>query len=580
MADAQVIYGFLPQGAAPTWDEVEHGGGGLRIIERRTSQSDGAFSMDVDDDQGTLFIVSKLHRRLSIPAARRSEYQVGDQLVIHLSTGASLSGKVFLGGSPATGVTVQLATQADATLNQSSIGSQRTDGEGAYRWDGLDAGDYELTVLARPNSPVYPFLSRRCALKQAEQKTLNLGNDLGSASLSGAVFNRNVPVPNVTVTLRPLFDWDYTLIANHSDEDGIYMIEGLRPGSYRAELVQINATPGQERLHLEETVEVRGQTEHDFEFQPKHALTARLFFQEGFPPDLRGRLQSAGLSAREFALSLIGADGIDGRGSSKIESGDRIRFEGRYKGSYTISLNFGGQSSTSEISLPETHEVNNLEADQDLGDLTVTATGELQVRLVYASGQPAGSPPSQLHLFIQSQDGPAAASGAQLTLDPARTEQTVGPIGVGRQKVFLLAFGYKADPPSQMVAIEPGKAAGPLTFNLSPEGMILHLTMERPSGAGAPSKMIRASRITLSGQGVQRTLIPQEGANVDIGAMLDQAMTGKDWAAGPAFMFRDLKPGAYQVTIEAPGYQTLTAPVQAIPGQLNSTPMALVPLGR
>jgi len=63
------------------------------------------------------------------------------------------------------------------------------------------------------------------------------------------------------------------VLASHSDEEGIYMIQGLRPGRYRAEL-SVDAAlraPGQPSLHLEEEVEVSGPTQHDFEFQSAHA---------------------------------------------------------------------------------------------------------------------------------------------------------------------------------------------------------------------------------------------------------------------------------------------------------------------
>jgi len=66
-------------------------------------------------------------------------------------------------------------------------------------------------VQARQTPPVYPCLSRRCDdLKQGEKRILNLGNDLGAASLSGAVFDSDVPVASVVIKLRPLFAWDYT----------------------------------------------------------------------------------------------------------------------------------------------------------------------------------------------------------------------------------------------------------------------------------------------------------------------------------------------------------------------------------
>lgn len=576
VADAQVVYGIAPAGAAPDWDAVERGGGwGLRVLERRTTQVDGTFSLNVEEDQGTLFILPKSLRRLAIPAAERAKYQVGDQLVIHLSSGASLAGQVILDGAPAMAASMQLTALNEASGDQSAMGNQRTDNQGAFAWESLDPGAYELTVQTHQSPPVYPCLARRCTLKEAEQKTLNLGDDLGAASLGGAVLDHGKPVAGAVVTLRPLFDWDYTLLASHSDEEGIYLIQGLRPGRYKA---QLSGPTGQ---RAEETVEVRGQEQHDFEFQLGHALTARLVFDPGFPPDLRARLQSASLQAKEFARSLTGEEGIDGRATSKIlGQGDQIRFEGRFLGQYTISLEFGGQPDGSSISLTGALEIDTLKADQDLGELPVAATGSLRVRLVYGGGQatPARRA-SQLTLFLESADTEAGL-GTQLNLDPARPEQTVGPIGVGTHKLWLFAFGYHAEPVSPTVAIEPGKAAGPLTFTLTPEGMIMGLTMEKPASGASPAKMILAGRITLSGPGVRRTLVPKGSPNVDIGAMLGEARTGKDWAAGPAFVFRDLKQGSYQLTLEAPGYQALTLPVEATPGQLNPSPMLLTPLGR
>jgi len=578
VADARIVYGFMPAaGWGPDWDAVERGGGWLRVIERQISRADGTFGINVDDDKETLYILPQKHRRVVIPAAKRTQYMEGDQMVIRLSPGASLAGQAFVDGAPAMSATVQLTSRAEE--DPGAIGNQRTDNEGAYRWDNLDAGPYELSVTTRQSPPVYPCLARRCALKEEEQKTLNIGDDLGGASLAGAVLDHGNPVANVVVTLRPLFDWDYTLLAGHSDEEGIYIIQGLRPGRYRAEL------SGHPPKNIEETVEVRGQTQHDFEFQQGHVLTARLVFAEGFSPDLRARLQSATLSANAFSTSPAGDEEIDGSGSSPIQ-GDRLRYEGRFKGPYRIALEFSGQPSGSSIALPGPFELDTLEADQDLGDIPVQATGDLLVRLAFGAQPPAGvGALTNFILFVLPEDGNAnsvagAGGGAQLNLDPARPEQTVGPIGVGNQRLLPFAFGYRADPSNPTVAIEPGKVAGPLTFTLTPEGMIVGIAKGKPASGAADSKMIQPSRITLNGQGLVRTLVPRNSPNVDLAAMVNEAMSGKDWAVGPVFEFRDLKQGTYQVSIEAPGYQTLTAPKEATPGQLNLSAMELTPLGQ
>jgi len=127
--------------------------------------------------------------------------------------------------------------------------------------------------------------------------------------------------------------------------------------------------------------------------------------------------------------SLIGEGGIPAAPTAKFRataSASRVRF----KGQYSISLSFSGKPRL-RYSLPGTFEVDTLQADQDLGDLAVAATGSLIVRLVNTSPQAASSPPSQLTLFFQSAENASGAS-AQLNLDPTLAEQTVGPIAVGQ----------------------------------------------------------------------------------------------------------------------------------------------------
>jgi hypothetical protein len=81
-----------------------------------------------------------------------------------------------------------------------------------------------------------------------------------------------------------------------------------------------------------------------------------------------------------------------------------------------------------------------------------------------------------------------------------------------------------------------------------------------------PAEDIAIRSIRLTGEGVDRTLVPSMGKEVD---SVEYALDRRDWATKTIFAFYNLPEGNYRLILEADGYERKTVQKQVIPGQLN-----------
>lgn len=267
IAGARLAYGMLREGAQQ-WQIVSMPEVfAYEKLVRCATGADGRFEFDGEDDRQNLYIVPLEHQRAVIGASERARFEQDGECVIPLARGGEIAGRVTVGGKPEPKASVYLCRET--STNQSfDYGTIQCDDEGRYRIAGLEAGSYSISALNRqlgPGGMGYYVYQRRVQVQENEKKQIVFGADFGDSILAGAVIHNGVPVPFAWIHLRPLFETDYTEIDGNSDDNGIFTIDGLKPGKYRADVSK--PTPNaSERLRIGETIEVgAGTTRHDFE---------------------------------------------------------------------------------------------------------------------------------------------------------------------------------------------------------------------------------------------------------------------------------------------------------------------------
>lgn len=581
---AEILYCSLLDERVPfSWDNLNQDNRNVKILQKGVTGPDGIFNLSLNEKNGTIFIRPRQHQRLIIKSSEQKQYLKDGMIIVRLGAGASLSGKVIVDGAAKGDAYLNLIGQSGGLINNTNVESGHTSADGSFHFASLPPDEYTITVQCN-QTPSYQCLNRRFTLAEGEQKTLNIGDDLGPLTLTGAVFDHGKPVPNIIIELTPQFDWDYTRVASHSGEKGDYAVRGLRPGSYKAKLREglWEQRPNQPRLNLETTIQVAtGQTRHDFEFKQGHSVTAQLAFAREVTPETRGSLSSAVLMSKDMMARLLsGQDNksdIDMKKQGRIEGG-RITFEGRFKGEYVLMLGFGqSRSRRSEIPVPGAFKLDNLAADQDLGEIPVAGTGQVKIRLKL--NKKPGSEPPQYVFAMLTPTGQPTLQGISLQLDQNQSEQTVGPVGEGMYDLMIVAPGYASDPAVPVpVTIKPGAEAGPFAYTLRPDGVIMGGAVEKGHERDSGMSKFKPDRIILRGPSGQRTLVPQSIKDVE--RIKDRDAQTKDFAVGPVFRFQGLAEGHYTVTVEAAGYASATVEVEVTPGKMAQAPVMMTPLAK
>jgi hypothetical protein len=339
----------------------------------------------------------------------------------------------------------------------------------------------------------------------------------------------------------------------------------LRPGVYRARLseVWVNNRPPGARLELTVNVEVAAAaTTHDFHFQHARRATGRLVFDPSTPPEWRTPRRVAFLVRDYLSLSRASSmasspDRIDRAANGAVEN-DQFAVEGRLQGDYVLRLDYRAGRTQIGVALPDAFALDTTHADQDLGSITVPVMGALRLRLNMddATRQLAATEAVQAVLV---EPGVSLDRSQILYISLREPDQTIGPLIAGTYELRLQGGALAVEPSVIPLTIVAGATAGPIDVALRPDGVILG-TVTVP-GTPLPSPLT-PSRVTLTGPGVSRTVIPE--ATLD--AQRLQFGSG-DLAMGSTFRFAGLAAGAYAVTVEAPGYASQRRTVDVTPGR-------------
>ncbi|MFB0552210.1 MAG: carboxypeptidase regulatory-like domain-containing protein [Phycisphaerae bacterium] len=224
LPDVPITYAFFrygPYGSpfAETQIITDENGEFIIVEEKKQWPKDYIYSDEAYTKIHTLFIRHKGYEKLTIGPSDRARYrtETGD-LRIALAPGASISGVYSIDGRPQPKVNIM------ARYGDQNFGRVVTDAKGRFHWDDLSAGTYILQG---------PF-EYRVTLKKGEHKSINFGEDMGDCTLFGRAFKEGKPIACDTVTLHPVFEWQFRQFSCQTDNEGRYHFEGLRPGKYEA----------------------------------------------------------------------------------------------------------------------------------------------------------------------------------------------------------------------------------------------------------------------------------------------------------------------------------------------------------
>ncbi|MCX7046311.1 MAG: carboxypeptidase-like regulatory domain-containing protein [Candidatus Sumerlaeota bacterium] len=383
----------------------------------------------------------------------------------------------------------------------------------------------------------------------------------GASSLKGFVFDLGgKPIKEASVSLSPAEGkgGESLSYSAATGDQGRYEIQGMTDGAYNARVSkQGQWRPGgsQDSMQMSEKVAINGATEHDFILLSNFKVTARFVL----PPnqtdvklaDLRSpsiRLNSSG-DGQSNAMLQIGS-----YGNGAIDRKGQVTFTGRYLGKYSMNV----QVKNSSTEIPAPFQLDNLDHDQDLGEITLPGMNFMRLRLTCNLAPGVDRPEYGQIVFTGEKIRPGGGASRFYTnssFNAAKDENIVGPVPEGTNRVSLQINGWKASPEFVPISITPGQpleAAFTLTPSSHVRGYVNIPSEAGKGGAGIPS------RIMLSGPGGERMLIPKKYSE----ASPNELWSGRDAAVGREFAFWDVPDGLWRLTVEAEGCQPETREVR------------------
>jgi hypothetical protein len=146
--------------------------------------------------------------------------EASGQLVVKLKRESAIEGVVRIDGKLVPDVSVSVSG-GDAIGMSNMYESVRTDANGKFRYGRLGPGNYHV------RSGPYAHVAK---LEKGQTLTVNLGEDLGPIRIYGDA------KPDESISLSPLFRWEYAQLTTKADAKGKYEIAGLQAGRYHVYL--------------------------------------------------------------------------------------------------------------------------------------------------------------------------------------------------------------------------------------------------------------------------------------------------------------------------------------------------------
>ena len=349
-------------------------------FERKKTDPFGRITFSEGKSKKTLFINIYGYQRLYLDPAGRKKYLTEDGVWrISLGRGGTIQGVFSVAGLPHPNKKINVNYyQPNEYAN---LGGFTTDQNGYFEITGLAEGKYSLSSRNINTGDSAYSLTKSTTLAANEIKTIEFGEDLGTFALYGQVLMSGQPTGQCSVSLSSKDNWDYSFSASTNPE-GRYRIEGLRAGKYNLSCNWYNQVDSQ-NLRLSEEIEINGDTEKNLEFGDVYSVRIKLVFPKELPSDERIKYQSGYLSWNYQAGSQRDQN-IETHKQTPIVD-DSLEFRGRFKGNYTLQLMYrtSGNSSTS-FQIAQGLKLDNIEQDQDLGEIEVPVNGSIRFQFEFA----------------------------------------------------------------------------------------------------------------------------------------------------------------------------------------------------
>lgn len=300
------------------------------------SKEDGTFV--IDSLTPKLRVVSAFHSKFgygSIAVDRKDATR--QELRIVVNTGGAIGGTITVGGSPVQYAQVTVVSQG---AFDESLGASASDGQGAYRIDGVPEGTWTVAVrlpAGANKSPEGYFEGRRIERKigvvNGKMTTFDLDFPASAASLEGTVYIEGEPAVRGTV----LLDADGAE-SNQTgiDADGHYRFDEVPQGKVRL-IAQASLESFAMRSAIQEvTLTADGTNTSDFQIARGVALQGTV---RGLLPEERSILITVFEGALDRAQDDYRAREQALRGQAKAEPGGAYTIEGLTPGTYTLFVN-------------------------------------------------------------------------------------------------------------------------------------------------------------------------------------------------------------------------------------------------
>ena len=244
------------------------------------------------------------------------------QLDLEFSGGLILTGRVLRNGAAASGLNVMLSGGGLSSRHGD------TDHQGRFRFEGIDAGSYELQV--------YGF---RSGSRHRETVELSADRDvlieLQTVAVSGRVVDAadQAPIPNAQVILMAAqpdetAPWQNT--ETTADSRGVFRLRDVAEGSWKVRAVQAGYGPAEVDVQVESGRPVDGL---ELSLEATEGIVLEVLLPSGRPPDM---VHTAVFDA---------ADRVVSRGSYPAGEDGRVRVASVAPGAWDLFLDADGSAS-------------------------------------------------------------------------------------------------------------------------------------------------------------------------------------------------------------------------------------------
>jgi hypothetical protein len=303
-------------------------------------------------------------------------------------------------------------------------------------------------------------------------------------------------------------------------------------------------------------------------------VTAQLVPSPGQSEETLDRIQSVSLRLVDDKGDAEDDPLMIARGDSTHQvRGGAVEFTGRFLGKYALNVRLDTQDQ-SQVVIPMTVELDNLEGNQDLGELPLPRLGRVRFELTF-DPPPTGPTSQYMQLGGVLRPHGEAQSRSTFMLRPDQPSQTFDTVALGEYDAMIYSMVYEAEPLQMPVTITAGETAV-VAATLRPIGIVFGNVDHRSVPSDFQFRSVTLRGPLSADEPKTRIVVPQEGVDDD-----ELFLSREDFTYRTMFLFRNLAGGGYQLTLEASGYEPYATTWSVVPGQMAQgfeKPIELTPL--